>query len=366
MALANTRFFKSLLSGGIILSVLNLANCLTLKKEYILLSENQILYIYSSLVQVVGALLGLTIAGYSMIDSKMKSLAEMDSSITEYVEDIRHEYYVSLIYIIVSSAIDITICLIVLSVYGNIFAWITSFFMTEAGIVFIFIMLELIQFVCYLNPNAIKEKGSLAKEVIDAEYKENTDKQESSESFSSFITDYNILEKLIKDFASDLVDSQDLAYKMQIFDALNILLRKEIINHGVYSIIDELRRYRNALVHGLDTDKSVNPLIYEKMQEIYQLLKSVYDARNLKDEKVFKKKCLKLINYGKEHGYNEIDRKIFTFLKSHPNASLSEISENADCAFATIRNRIDNLQRIGTIRKVCINGENYWKVYVDR
>lgn len=55
-----------------------------------MLSENQILYIYSSLAQVIGALLGLTIAGYSMIDSKMKSFSESDITVTEYIEDIRH------------------------------------------------------------------------------------------------------------------------------------------------------------------------------------------------------------------------------------------------------------------------------------
>lgn len=87
-------FHTILISSCIAFSFFNLINCWLFKIECILLSENQILYIYSSLAQVIGALLGLTIAGYSMIDSKMKSFSESDITVTEYIEDIRHDYYV--------------------------------------------------------------------------------------------------------------------------------------------------------------------------------------------------------------------------------------------------------------------------------
>ena len=90
MSFIKKYFHKILLLSCIILSLLNLINCWIFKIEYVFLSENQILYIYSSLAQVIGALLGLTIAGYSMVDSKLKTLSEADTTITEYVEDTRH------------------------------------------------------------------------------------------------------------------------------------------------------------------------------------------------------------------------------------------------------------------------------------
>lgn len=171
MSFIKKYFHKILLLSCIILSLLNLINCWIFKIEYVFLSENQILYIYSSLAQVIGALLGLTIAGYSMVDSKLKTLSEADTTITEYVEDTRHDYYISLMYIIILSTINIILCLIVLAVYDNVFNLLTPFFMTETVIIFVYIMIELIRFVCYLNPNTIKEKGSLDKDSIDAEYK---------------------------------------------------------------------------------------------------------------------------------------------------------------------------------------------------
>ena len=77
MSFIKKYFHKILLLSCIILSLLNLINCWVFKIEYVFLSENQILYIYSSLAQVIGALLGLTIAGYSMVDSKLKTLSEL-------------------------------------------------------------------------------------------------------------------------------------------------------------------------------------------------------------------------------------------------------------------------------------------------
>lgn len=127
MSFIKKYFHKILLLSCIILSLLNLINCWIFKIEYVFLNENQILYIYSSLAQVIGALLGLTIAGYSMVDSKLKTLSETDTTITEYVEDTRHDYYISLMYIIILSTINIILCLIVLAVYDNVFNLLAPF-----------------------------------------------------------------------------------------------------------------------------------------------------------------------------------------------------------------------------------------------
>lgn len=362
MKFIRKHFHKILLSSCVLLSLFNLINCLIFRTQIILLSENQILYIYSSLAQVIGALLGLTIAGYSMIDSKMKSLSETDTTVTEYIEDVRRDYYVSLMHIIILSAINIILCLTVIAIYDNKFYIFSSFFMTESIIVFIFIMIELIRFVCYLNPKVINEKGSLDKDSIDAEYNRTTVNNESIENFSPFITDYNLLERLIKDFACYLIESPDSGHKIQIFDSLNILLRYEIINREIYSIIDEFRRYRNALVHSLDTDKSVNPSIYQKLVTIHKLLKSVYDTKISGNDKEFDAKRSELISYGESHGYNEIDYKILNYLTTHPNASLNDLSGYTNYSASAIRHRIATLQRLGAISRMGEGKQTKWKV----
>lgn len=69
----NIRKIVSYLQSVILLLIgittaINMINCIYIKKQFVLLEENQLLYIYSSLAQVIGAILGLTIASYSMID----------------------------------------------------------------------------------------------------------------------------------------------------------------------------------------------------------------------------------------------------------------------------------------------------------
>lgn len=117
-------------------------------------------------------------------------------------------------------------------------------------------------------------------------------------------------------------------------------------------MIDEFRRYRNALVHSLDIDKSVNPTIYKELNETYTLLKAIYDAQITENDSEFKEKQLELSRYSKARGYNEIDKKILDFMKSNPNASLREISEHTNCTISTSRRRISNLQKMGTISKI--------------
>lgn len=362
MKFVDKYFHKILIFCFIILSVLNIINCWVFKIELVPLSENQILYIYSSLAQVIGALLGLTISGYSVMDSKMKTLSDTDETMQDYVADIRPHYFKSFMYIIIFSISNIILCLIVISTYDNAYHILTPFFMTEAIVVFIFIMIELLRFVHYLNPNTIRKMGSQDKDSIDTEYNNTTATGETLEGFIPFITNYNMLERLIKDFACDLIDSPSSAYKLQIFDSLNILLHNEIINRETCSIIDELRRYRNALVHSLDTDKSVNPSIYRKLNDIYKLLKSVYDTKTSKNDQEFTNSKDALNKYSKTHVYNELDRKIIDFLTTHSYASLSEIATHTNHTISSIHYRMANLQKIGVVVKTGQGKQTKWLI----
>ena len=341
-----------------ILTIVNIINCLTLRIELFPLIENQILYIYSSLAQIVGALLGLTIAGYSIIDSKMKNLALNDTTISAYVEDIRDDYYKSLIHIIGLSSATIFLCLIVLAVYKGNFTNLSPFFMTETMLIFVFAMIEVIEFVRYLNPNAISEKSSNDKKTIDSEYK--TDSTNSSETFSPFITYYNLLEKLLKDFAHKLTNSTSPPYNIRYTEALDILLYNKIISKESYSMINEFRYYRNALVHSLNSDKSVNPLIYNNLEKTYTLLKELYNTY-LKNGEISQEQQNNLLTYSSQSGYSETDKRILEYLANHPLATTRDISEHLNYTNASVHRRLLNLQNLGIIQKIHKGKYVLWK-----
>lgn len=180
-----------------ILTILNSVNAYKYHFTIITLLENQILYIFSSLAQIVGALLGLTIAGYSIMDSKLKSLGDSDSSITDYTDELRHNYFYSLICVIILSVIDILMCLFMLSIYNNWLSFLSPFLSVQTIIIFIIIMIEIIYFVNFLNPKILNEMGSSEKKSIEKDFNANLSTK-SDISFDSFITTYNLLVFIVK------------------------------------------------------------------------------------------------------------------------------------------------------------------------
>lgn len=350
------------------LTLINIKNCCSVKFTVIFLNENQILYIYSALAQVIGALLGLTIAGYSVMDAKIQSTGTEDDSITEYTENLRNNYFKTLMYIIGYSILDIALCLITLSIYNSRMKILLPCIMTETILLFLLIMFEVIWFALYLNPSAIKIQGSQEKRIIDSEYQRNTDYQDNDEiqdSFSSFVTKYNLLEHLVRQFACELIENLPLLPKLRFFEALDILRQHEIINLKAYSLINDLRRYRNALVHGLDSDKSVNPKIYNELKEIYDLLNDIHESYknkgNLQEEDCAKK-IENLYDYMNRHGIGALDKKMIEYLQNRSSASYADIANYMGFPRAYIISRLKLLQETGLIENQRIGKTNKWIV----
>lgn len=342
-----------------IFTILNIINTCKLHFTIIILLENQILYIFSSLAQIVGALLGLTIAGYSIMDSKLKSLGDSDSSITEYTDELRSNYFSSLMSVIILSIIDIIMCISILSIYNNWLDVLLPFLSIQALIIFIFIMIEIIYFVNFLNPNKLNELGSSDKESIEKGFKTSTSSS-SGASFDSFVTTYNLLEKLIRDYACELVGGDYFSSKFQIINALNVLVKYEIINRQTLSIINELRRYRNALVHSLDTDKSVNQNVYAQLEGIYSNLKDIYENRN--DEKLSAEKRNSLYSYSKNLGFGERENRVIDYLNKNDTASISELSEFLNLSRTGTIKTISNLQELGVLENIGKTKHTRWAI----
>ena len=215
----NIRKIVSYLQSVILLLIgittaINIINCIYIKIQFVLLEENQLLYIYSSLAQVIGAILGLTIASYSMIDSKMKVYAENDDTVEEYIDEGRRECYRCFLFIIVFCIFDIIFCLMTIATYSNNLNKYTPFLMTESIILFVFILIEIFRFVMYLNPNEVSEKGEKDKKEIDLLYEKNNDDKLNSKdnlkaTFSMFVTNYNQLEQTLIKLACKVINSED-------------------------------------------------------------------------------------------------------------------------------------------------------------
>ena len=130
-------------------------------------NENQLLYIFATIAQVTGGLLGLTLAAYTLIDDKLKKIGDSDESSLDYSNQIRIENFNNLISISISSIFSIILSLIVLLVYRNRHLEITIFFMLESVYIFIRLLLKIYTFIQGANPNNISLKGEKEKELFD-------------------------------------------------------------------------------------------------------------------------------------------------------------------------------------------------------
>lgn len=295
-------------------------NVFCLKIDIWFLNENQILYIYSALAQVIGALLGITIAGYAVVDQKNKKMKDFDDSVEEYIDRISENQYQIVKRIIWLSISALVLCFGVLSSY-RLFDQIVSFGMVEAMILFGMIIFALLDFSRFLSPDTIKKMSS--KDT--AMYDEVRTSLDEIYSFSRFITLYNQMEETIKYLSAVQIDRQQSLYKIQTKEAMMILLNYEIISQQTNNVIQDIRMYRNALVHSASEDKNVNSDMYERLKDILFFLTRIKESI-VKGED-YSQYTEELSEYVANLKMTKVEERILEYIREHQSSSLAEISE---------------------------------------
>lgn len=333
-------------------------------EPHIFLTENQILYLMSTMAQVVAGLFGLVLAAYAIIDPKLKAEGDRDDDVKESLDILRKSYFDNIILLSIFCVVTITSCLLTLGFFETVSSKIIPILLNQSSILCVVSIILFLVFGCsLLNPNAISDLNSKALEKVNDGY-ENVDLE-----FKPFIEFYNRLETLIFTYASELID-QEIEYtskynakgkymRMQIFQALDILRMHEIINDDIYAKLDELRRYRNALVHSINGIK-VNSVIYDELQKMYGKLQAVYKSKD--DEQTREEKIHELYEFGRDISLSEMDKDILEILANHPNVTLREMSLKLSYSRVSLNRKINELIAKG---KIIQKGGRY-KVLIDK
>ena len=332
-------------------------------KPIIFLTENQILYLMSTMAQIMAGLFGLVLAAYSIIDPKLKAEGDSDEGIKESLDILRKRYFDNIILLSVLCATTIFSCLLVLGCFEVISDKIIPIFLNQSVLLCMVSIILFLTFGCsLLNPKALSNLNSKALSEVNNEY------TEADLQLRPFIEFYNRLESLIFTYAMELAEkdwgrginyyNKGRQMRMKIFQALDILSMYEIINENIYTKIDELRRYRNALVHSTDEIK-VNSAIFSDLQEMYKKINEIYVNRD--NEELKKEKINELYEYGKKVSLNERDKKILQLIYNHSDITLKEMSLELSCSRANISRKISELCKKEKIKLE--NGK--YKVLVD-
>lgn len=110
---------------------------LHLVRSPFILNENQMLYFLSTIAQVTGALFGLTLAAYSLIDDKIRKIGEEDESSVDYSTTVRTDSFEQLKRISILSSASILLSLFVLTLYRKMVLDFTIFFPAYCSLCFL-------------------------------------------------------------------------------------------------------------------------------------------------------------------------------------------------------------------------------------
>lgn len=239
------------------------------------LNENQLLYLLSSMAQIIGGLFALTLTAYVFFVDKFKDATLIDDTLYDATETILSRYFHTLIVIAAISGTAIFSCILGITALNNC-TNIYPFIINESVFLFLICVISILALgIMLLDPNKLDKEIKRLKQRADKYYNRSTP---ASGDLAEFITTYNKLDLLLLDFANECLGTDRIYHsnKPKPIQALQILQSYEILNHSLYSELHALRMHRNALVHGLEPKVSQDICI--RISNIYDALSNAFET----------------------------------------------------------------------------------------
>lgn len=343
----------------LIISLVNILLCM-FTKEFYKLSENQILYIYTDIAQIAAAIMGIILATYPLVDGKIRERSE--NSNDSIVEKVRKNSFNVFATTIILCLLIISNSILTLGIFETSYARIISFFMNESILCFGLLLVLTLCYVWILSPNYMNQISCDEKKKIEEDY--NLD---NSIGLGEFLTCYNKLESIVKKYALELsthninikdTTTIDDGYMPKFLDSIHILKKNKIINQITYERINEIRRYKNTLVHSLSENKDVNTEIFNILKTILVMLEDRYikEYESMPDSSDMQSTII-ISNV-----YTSKEKSIIEYVSRNSNASISDISKGLYLSVSTVIHIIKKLERGGILTR---DNAGKWIVYTD-
>lgn len=245
-------------------------------KPIFLLNESQLLYVFSSMAQIVGSVFGLTLTAYVFFVDKFKEAMRNDDTYYDATISLLRQFFHTLALIAMICGCTILVCIFGIITLHNC-TTIYPILINESVLLFSLGIVSILLFgVILLDPEKLDRE--IKRQAESVREQEANDKPGD---ISDFLKHYNLMQKAIINLAKDIVDEQGAGpqffknYKPQIIQSLLILNQKEIINYSLMAEINDLRLFRNGLVHGVDFN--VPQSICDRVTKISNAINDVYE-----------------------------------------------------------------------------------------
>ena len=269
-------FAKIIWSSLLIITVISTLFSFMIKPLFVL-NENQLLYLFSSMAQIIGGIFGLTLTAYVFFVDKFKESTQGDDTYYDATLALLRRFFQTLVTIAICSGLTILVCIFGIVSLNN---WTTAYPFVINQSVFLFV-LSLIFIITFggilLDPDKLDKE--IRRQLNSATATKSVDK---AGDFTEFLKYYNMLQETIIAFASSLVYNKEVnifefkQYKPQIIQSLRVLVITEVISEKLREEIDNLRMYRNGLVHGINF--TISQSVIDRVAQIYNAIESAYEV----------------------------------------------------------------------------------------
>lgn len=252
MKAKNTR--EKLIKIGIIVVTMI---CLILMAGFMVippLNENQTLYLSSTLAQVSATLFGITIAGYTFLEGKLEEDVKKDETLLDVVYNLKSSYRHILLFGSIVTGLAVFFC--TLNIIIGDFTSTNGGFYRLCGFIFncsyVFSTVSIISTILFTykttDPNRIKKASK--KAIKESSFSsDDTNTANSNENyFTDFMRTYNQLEQTIVGFVRKKTTHESKEFSL--FNDLNYLKNNGYITNDMFTELQQLRKFRNYLVHG--------------------------------------------------------------------------------------------------------------------
>lgn len=278
-----TRFSRALLYTTAFATILNIFICI-FSKPFFTLNENQLLYLFSLMAQVVASIFGLTLTAFVFFSEKFRESAKGDDTYYDAIISLLNRFFLMLIIIAITCGVAIIFCVSGIIALHN---WIAPypFIINESVFLFVISIISVLIFgMMLLDPGKLDKEIAKMKSAAEQYYSDTHSDETQLGDFRDFLKSYNSLENIIVSIAEQFMQitthtnysNNSRRFKPPIIQSLKALLAGGIINDHLYGELHNLRMYRNALVHG--DDFTISLAVCNRIAEIEAALKAVRDV----------------------------------------------------------------------------------------
>lgn len=242
------------------------------------LSENQIMYLYSTSAQVIAAVYGLTITGYLFFRSELLREAQSDDTRAKSIEKVEKRYLWQLIIITILVAITILLTNVVIAKQSSSSFVTLTVLLNSAQSSFAIAFVAISLFVLdVVTPHNVEAASQQIQNEIDPSH----GSDQTQGSLEEFIRTYNEIEILLKKasniFQPLMLATQTAGKSRRTPNArlAELLWRARKIEHSLFMEIKELITLRNAIVHG--ADPVVSQELVERSKRVLQDFKDAIE-----------------------------------------------------------------------------------------